>query len=126
VLSTALGSDDDPLTPPDRDTPHLEGLVEGINHVRSDEGRHVGFGMQQVQVHLVSGFDEQVVQETLHDLMPFVAETVSVGDGVIAPMPLVKYAREKLTRRIDIITDADADVPGVEEFVALEDGAAAD
>ena len=40
-------------------------------------------------------------------------------------MPLAKYAREKLTRRIDIITDADADVPAVEQLVALDDDPAA-
>jgi len=115
--------DDDVATD---DLPHLEGLVEGISYIRSDEGRHVGFGMQQVQAHLAEdGVDEQVVRDTLQELMPFVAETVSVTDEVVNPMPLVEYAREKLTRRIDIITDADADVPAVEELVALDDDPAA-
>jgi ribonucleoside-diphosphate reductase beta chain len=115
--------DDDVATD---DLPHLEGLVEGISYIRSDEGRHVGFGMQQVQTHLAEdGVDEQVVRDTLQELMPFVAETVSVTDEVVDPMPLVEYAREKLTRRIDIITDADADVPGVEQLVALDDDPAA-
>ena len=126
-LTTALGpDDDDPLTPPGRNTPHLEGLVKGINYIRSDEGRHVGFGMQKVQKHLAEdGVDEAVVQETLMELMPMVAETVSVGDSVIDPMPLVNYARDKLTRRIDIITDAQAEIPDVEELVKLDDGPAA-
>ncbi|PSQ43118.1 ribonucleoside-diphosphate reductase, partial [Halobacteriales archaeon SW_5_68_122] len=115
--------DDDVAT---RDLPHLEGLVEGISYIRSDEGRHVGFGIQQVQAHLAEdGVDEQVVRDTLQELMPFVAETVSVTDEVVDPMPLVEYAREKLTRRIDIITDADADVPSVEQLVALDDDPAA-
>jgi len=126
-ITSAMGpDDDDPLTPPDRDTPHLEGLVKGINYIRSDEGRHVGFGMQKVQKHLAEdGVDEQVVQETLMELMPMVAETVSVGDSVIDPMPLVNYARDKLTRRIDIITDAQAEIPDVEELVKLDDEPAA-
>jgi ribonucleoside-diphosphate reductase beta chain len=82
--------------------------------------------MQKVQKHLAEdGVDEQVVQETLMELMPMVAETVSVGDSVIDPMPLVNYARDKLTRRIDIITDAQAEIPDVEELVKLDDEPAA-
>ena len=114
--------DDDVAT---EDLPHLEGLVEGISYIRSDEGRHVGFGMQQVQDHLACGVDEQVVRDTLQDLMPFVAETVTATDEVVNPMPLVEYAREKLTRRIDVITDSEAEVPAVEELVALDDDPAA-
>jgi len=34
----------------------------------------------------------------------------------------VEYAREKLTRRIEIITNADAEIPDVEELVKLDDG----
>ena len=115
--------DDDVATD---DLPHLEGLVEGISYIRSDEGRHVGFGMQKVQDHLAhDGVEEAIVRDTLQELMPFVAETVTVTDEVVNPMPLVEYAREKLTRRIDIITDADADVPAVERLVALDDDPAA-
>ena len=121
--SVSPRGDDDVATD---DLPHLEGLVEGISYIRSDEGRHVGFGMQQVQTHLAEdGVDEQVVRDTLQELMPFVAETVNATDEVVDPMPLVEYAREKLTRRIDIITDADAAVPSVEELVALDDDPAA-
>ena len=115
--------DDDVATD---DLPHLEGLVEGISYIRSDEGRHVGFGMQKVQDHLAhDGVEEAIVRDTLQELMPFVAETVTVTDEVVNPMPLVEYAREKLTRRIDIITDADADVPAVERLVELDDDPAA-
>ncbi|MFQ3320650.1 MAG: ribonucleoside-diphosphate reductase beta chain [Natronomonas sp.] len=126
-LTTVMGpEEEDHISPSDLDTPHLPGLVKGINYIRSDEGRHVGFGMQKVQKHLAEdGVDEQIVQDTLQELMPFVAETVSVGDGVINPMPLVNYARDKLTRRIEIITDADAKIPDVEELVSLDDSPAA-
>jgi len=122
-LTTALGpDDDDPLTPPGRNTPHLEGLVKGINYIRSDEGRHVGFGMQKVQAHLAEDrVDEGIVRDTLQELMPLVAETVSATDEVINPMPLVDYASEKLTRRIEIITDHQATIPDVEELVKLDD-----
>ena len=102
--------------------PHLEGLVEGISFIRSDEGRHVGFGMQKVQHHLAEDdVAESAVRETLQELMPFVAETVTVTDEVVNPMPLVEYAREKLTRRVEIITDREADVPDVGGLVALDD-----
>src|SRR6056297_205015 len=33
----------------DIETAHLPGLVKGVNFVRSDEGRHVGFGMHKVR-----------------------------------------------------------------------------
>ena len=123
-ITTVMGPEaDDAVSRPDADTPHLPGLVKGINFIRSDEGRHVGFGMQKVQKHIADdGVDEAVVQEILQELMPLVAETVSVGDGLVDPAPLVSYASEKLTRRIEIITDADAEVPPVEELVALDDG----
>ena len=123
-ITTVMGPEaDDAVSRPDADTPHLPGLVKGINFIRSDEGRHVGFGMQKVQKHIADdGVDEAVVQEILQELMPLVAETVSVGDGLVDPAPLVSYASDKLTRRIEIITDADAQIPPVEELVALDDG----
>ena len=123
-ITTVMGPEaDDVVSRPDADTPHLPGLVKGINFIRSDEGRHVGFGMQKVQEHIADdGVDEAVVQEILQELMPLVAETVSVGDSIVDPTPLVEYASDKLTRRIEIITDADAEIPPVEELVALDDG----
>jgi ribonucleoside-diphosphate reductase beta chain len=102
--------------------PELEGLVKGIGFIRSDEGRHVGFGMYKVQQHLAEdGVDEQVVQSTLQELMPYVAQIVSYSDSYLNAGPLVEYARDKLTRRIEIITDAEAEIPDVEELVALEE-----
>jgi ribonucleoside-diphosphate reductase beta chain len=126
-ITTVMGPKaDDAVSRPDADTPHLPGLVKGINFIRSDEGRHVGFGMQKVQAHIADdGVDEAVVQEILQELMPLVAETVSVGDGIVDPTPLVTYASDKLTRRIEIITDADAEIPPVEELVALNEPSAA-
>jgi len=119
------GNQDVPL----REFPALDGLVEGIGLVRSDEGRHVGFGMQKVR-HLIheEGVDEQVVQSTLQELMPHAAGIVSDFQHAVNPVPLVSYARDKLTRRIDIITDADAELPDVDELVEITDagsGAAA-
>jgi ribonucleoside-diphosphate reductase beta chain len=107
----------------DLESPHLPGLVEGINYIRSDEGRHVGFGMQKVR-HLIHerGVDEAVVQDTLQSLLPLISETVQANQVEEAdPVPLVEYASDKLSRRIDILTDADAEIPGVDELVKLED-----
>ncbi|WP_250137843.1 ribonucleoside-diphosphate reductase [Halorientalis salina] len=113
-----------------REWPDLDGIVNGITKIRSDEGRHVGFGMQKVRGLVQDGaVDEQVVQDTLQDLMPHVAGTVSDFGEAIDPTPLVMYARDKLTRRIDIITDADAAVPPVHELVDMDEseaGATAD
>jgi len=104
-----------------RDLPHLEGLVEGIMNIRSDEGRHVGFGMNKVRHYVQTGqVDESVVQETLQELMPHVANTVNDFNEAVNPAPLVMYSRDKLTRRIEIITDANAEIPGVDELVKID------
>jgi len=105
------------------DWPDSNGLVNGIAKIRSDEGRHVGFGMQKVRGYVQSGeVDESVVQDVLMDLMPHIAGTVSDFEENVNPVPLVEYARDKLMRRIDIITEEDAEIPGVEELVKLDDG----
>ncbi|WP_335999674.1 ribonucleoside-diphosphate reductase [Halorientalis halophila] len=112
-----------------KDWPNADGLVTGVEKIRSDEGRHVGFGMNKVRGYVQSGeVDADVVQETLQDLMPHVAGTFSDLTVGINPAPLVAYSRDKLTRRIEIITDADAEVPEVDELVKLDtdEGAAAD
>jgi ribonucleoside-diphosphate reductase beta chain len=104
-----------------REWPELPGVLQGVTYIRSDEGRHVGWGMQQVR-DLVQeeGVDESVVRETLQELMRFVAGNTGSYTEVSNPGPMVEYSREKLTRRIEIITDGDAEVPPVEELVAIE------
>jgi len=112
--------DDAVITRPREEMPTLEGLVEGIANIRSDEGRHVGFGMHEVR-RLVQeeGVDESVVRETLTELMPHVAGVFTDIEGPVNHGAIVEYARDKLTRRLDIITDADEAVPPVEELVAI-------
>jgi ribonucleoside-diphosphate reductase beta chain len=101
---------------------HLAGLIEGITRIRSDEGRHVGFGMHEVQRLIAEeGVDPEIVQNTLQDLMGHVAGSVDYDDGMDST-PLIEYASEKITRRIEIITDAEADLPPVEELVHVEGG----
>jgi len=113
--------DDAVVTRPRSELPHLEGLVEGIANIRSDEGRHVGFGMHEVQ-RLIreEGVDESVVREVLTELMPHVAGIFTDIEGPVDHGAIVEYAREKLTRRLDIVTDAEGEVPPVEELVAIE------
>jgi len=102
---------------------HLEGLVEGITRIRSDEGRHVGFGMHEVQ-RLVAeeGVDPTLVDDTLSELLPLVAGTVDDPNSGVDSTALVAYASEKLQRRIEIITDREAEIPPVEELVRVEGG----
>jgi ribonucleoside-diphosphate reductase beta chain len=123
-LTSVLSGDppEELLTDTDRDLVALNGLTEGLGYIRSDEGRHVGFGMHKVQQHIAEdGVDEQVVRDTLQDLMGHVAGIVSYSDSLVNPVSLVEYARDKLTRRVEIITDTDAEIPDVEALVALDD-----
>lgn len=102
--------------------PHLEGLVTGIEKIRSDEGRHVGFGMQKVRTAIQEGdVEETLVKETLQELLPFVVATVDDFSEAINATPLVTYGHDKLTRRIEIMTDEDAEIPPVEQLVAHDD-----
>ena len=101
---------------------YLDGLIEGITRIRSDEGRHVGFGMNKVQGLIAEeSVDPDIVQGILTDLLPLVAGTVQTEfDTGADPAPLIEYAQEKLSKRIEIITDADAELPPVEELVKIE------
>ena len=113
--------DDAVTTRPRAEMPTLDGLVSGIARIRSDEGRHVGFGMREVRrLVQAEGVDEAVVQETLTDLMPHVAGIFTDIEGPVDQGAIVAYAREKLSRRLDIITDGDEAVPPVEELVAID------
>jgi ribonucleoside-diphosphate reductase beta chain len=117
------GPDIDQYQDDDREPVYLDGLIEGITRIRSDEGRHVGFGMHKVQEHVASGaVEEALVQETLQELLPHVAGIVDDGqyDTDFDSTPLVEYASEKLSKRIEIITSNEADLPPVEELVHIE------
>ena len=124
ITSSFSERGDDLLVDDAPDFPNLAGLVRGVGFIRSDEGRHVGFGMYHVQEHLANdGVDESVVQDVLQEQMPNVARIVSFSDsGFLDAAPLVEYASDKLTRRIEIITDSEAEIPDVEELVTLDDG----
>ncbi len=114
----------------DDDIAHLPGLVEGIAKIRSDEGRHVGFGMSKIKHGLEEdGVDEDVLNETLAELVPLVNQTTNyiyedVDDPGELPGPnpgdLASYALEKHQDRMGQITDDAASVPDIQELTALD------
>jgi ribonucleoside-diphosphate reductase beta chain len=104
------------------DWPKMPGLVNGITKIRSDEGRHVGFGMQKVRGYIQRGeVEEALVQQKLQELLPFIAGTVNDLNESINPEPMVSYASDKLARRIEIMTDAEAEIPPVDELVQIDE-----
>jgi ribonucleoside-diphosphate reductase beta chain len=52
--------------------------------------------------------------------MPHVAGINQEFTEASNPVPVIEYSRDKLTRRIEIITDADAEVPDVDELVKID------
>ncbi|WP_276299725.1 ribonucleoside-diphosphate reductase [Halorussus lipolyticus] len=103
-----------------REYPNLEGLIEGTSYVRSDEGRHVGFGMFKIQELLEDGVDETVIHETMTDLLPDVFGTFEPFELLFKADALVDYASDKFDHRMDTITDDDRELPPVEELVQVE------
>ncbi|WP_247001896.1 ribonucleotide-diphosphate reductase subunit beta [Halosolutus gelatinilyticus] len=105
--------------------PKLPGLVEGFSKIRSDEGRHVGFGMWKLKT-LVrdEGVDPQLVEETVGELAMLVQRIVggaSEDDATgLDEAELVSYAAEKHAQRTEQITDATAEMPDVDELVKLD------
>ena len=103
--------------------PNLDGLVNGITKIRSDEGRHVGFGMHKVRGYIQRGeVEADLVQDTLQDLLPHIAGTVDDISTSINSRPMVSYASDKLARRIEVMTESDAEIPPVDDLVSLDDG----
>jgi len=106
--------------------PELPGLVEGFSRIRSDEGRHVGFGMRQLKALVGAGeVEPSLLHELTGELATLVQEAVSTAtseDGLaLGPEELAAYAAEKHADRMNQIVDAAADVPDVEALTKLED-----
>jgi ribonucleoside-diphosphate reductase beta chain len=111
--------------------PHLPGLVEGFSNIRSDEGRHVGFGMHKLkQLIAEERVDPAVIDDTVAELLPLVHGITN--DERFAPDEpredtqgleddeLAEYALQKHAERMEQITDAAADIPDVDDLVRLE------
>jgi len=106
--------------------PHLPGLVEGLNHTRADEGRHVGFGMSKLKELVVEDkVDPAIIDETVAELVPLVQDVVNdeeyQDDRGVPPEELEMYATEKHVERMEQVKDAARDLPNVDELVALDD-----
>lgn len=119
TLSKLFGEDEEGVAV--RDQPNLRGLVQGVNYIRSDEGRHVGWGMNKVKELIeAKDVDAEIVQDILQEMMPDIAGAFQDFNEITNPNSLVDYARDKLTHRVEIMTNREADVPPVEELVSLE------
>jgi ribonucleoside-diphosphate reductase beta chain len=88
----------------------LPGFVAGYTKIHHDEHRHIGYGVwflrQAVADHSVMG---DAVRQTLSDLLPAVAESLTPPEGADASVlgasadELRAFALDGLTRRLKII-----------------------
>jgi ribonucleoside-diphosphate reductase beta chain len=106
--------------------PQLPGLVEGFSRIRSDEGRHVGFGMRKLKNLVAAGdVDPALLHELTGELAMLVQDAVSAASTedalTIGPEDLAGYAAEKHADRMDQIVNAAADVPDVETLTSLDE-----
>jgi ribonucleoside-diphosphate reductase beta chain len=106
--------------------PELPGLVEGFKLIRSDEGRHVGFGMRQLKTLVESeSVSPSLLHQTVDDLVKLIQSIVSHASSNDGPgassNDLVSYAAKHHTRRMKQIVEASEDIPSVDELVALEE-----
>jgi ribonucleoside-diphosphate reductase beta chain len=112
------------------DLPHLPGLVEGFSNIRSDEGRHVGFGMHKLkQLIKKERVDPAIIDETVEELLPLVQGITSDDrfqpddadeDAGLDDDELAEYALDKHAERMEQIKDAATDIPDVDDLVRLE------
>lgn len=111
------------------DLPHLPGLVEGFDKIRSDEGRHVGFGMNQLKKSIKRGeIAPSLIDETVDELLPLVQgitedpnfQAEDAEPTGMEPGTLAEYAIEKHAQRLNQIKDAASEIPDVDELVKLE------
>ena len=110
-------------------TPELPGLVEGINLIRQDEGRHVGFGMAKLRDLVQSGaVGPELLDDTVGQLVGLVQgtltpdedEEVEMEEPILEEDELTNYAIGKHTERMEQITDAAQAIPDVDQLTALE------
>ncbi|NHN48313.1 ribonucleoside-diphosphate reductase [Halostella sp. JP-L12] len=105
--------------------PTLPGLVEGFSNIRSDEGRHVGFGMAKLKGLVGDGsVSVERLWETVGELVPLTQSIVSASadddSAGLGEDELVTYAAERHTDRMAQIADSDAELPSVGELTRIE------
>lgn len=107
------------------EVPHLPGLVEGFDFIRSDEGRHVGFGMAKLKDLVETGeVSPELLDSTVNELLPLVngiaADEDYQTDIGVQPAELEAYAAEKHIDRMNQIKDAAREIPDVDSLTRLE------
>jgi ribonucleoside-diphosphate reductase beta chain len=108
---------------------HLPGLVEGVARIRSDEGRHVGFGMKKLKEYVEDGMNPSVIDWTVNPLLGLVQSSLRNANKVdVDPDRLIvgrkgvaEYAAEKHAERLRRIKKTDNDVPDAEEVSQVSD-----
>lgn len=120
-LHSLYGSDRVP------EIPNLPGLSAGFANIRSDEGRHVGYGMAKLKQLVESGqVDPGLIQETVDRLLPLVQNITAGEDPELAHLPglppeeLEEYAAAKHMERMEQIMDAGEQIPEVDELTSVE------
>jgi ribonucleoside-diphosphate reductase beta chain len=106
--------------------PELPGLVEGFRRIRSDEGRHVGFGMRKLKALVESDeVEPSLLQDLTGELALLVQDAVTEAAGdepmMTGPEDLSAYAAQKHGERMTQIVDAAHDVPDVETLTEIQD-----
>ena len=104
--------------------PTLPGLVEGFSNIRSDEGRHVGFGMAKLKALVEDGsVAPEYLREIVGELVPLTQSIVGAStddeSAGLGEDDLVTYAAERHTDRMAQIAGSDAELPSVEELTRL-------
>jgi ribonucleoside-diphosphate reductase beta chain len=89
----------------------LPGFVDGYSKIHHDETRHIGYGVWFLRETVRANAETaDVVRETLHDLLPAIADSLRPpGDGGAAGVlgvteeDLRTFALEGMTRRLQIV-----------------------
>ncbi|WP_435361121.1 ribonucleotide-diphosphate reductase subunit beta [Haloarchaeobius sp. DFWS5] len=106
--------------------PELPGLVDGFQQIRSDEGRHVGFGMAKLKELVDSDkVDPQELYELTTELALLTQRVVSGAAAEdqpgVAPSGLAAYAARKHSERMSQITESSEVIPTVDELVRVDE-----
>lgn len=102
---------------PKTDGPTLPGLLAGFKHIRQDEGRHVGFGLEKLGELLRSGkVDYSLIEETVSNLADPVDDVVKRMGWERLPGSerdeLAAYATNQRQKRLRQLTEqAETSVP---------------
>jgi ribonucleoside-diphosphate reductase beta chain len=108
---------------------HLPGLVEGVARIRSDEGRHVGFGVNKLKGYVEDGMDASLVDSTVNPLLGLVQSSlrnaeraeVDAGELAVGSDGVVRYAAEKHSERLEQIKTSGAETPDADEMATVSD-----